>query len=335
MDATTTNAAADPTGPAAGLVWAFRFHPDGRAEPLGAGDPLDAHDGWVWLHLNLADARACQWLGAADLQPAARALLLSNDNYQQLHATDDCVYGVFADLVRDLDRPSEDIGFLRFAMTERLLVSARRHPLQSVAAARHAIESGGRRLHSVSGLLEAIVEHAAEGIDRITDTLAGDLDAIEESVLTVALSDERQKLGRVRRTTVRLHRQLLGLRTLFHRIEREGTGDLKPALCLAAGKLAQRLDGLDHEIVAMRERARLLQEEIAAKLAEETSRRLHALSIVTALFLPATLIAGLWGMNVKGIPFSDGESGFWWASAAAIASSIAVYFTIRRLSTLN
>lgn len=322
------------TGPAAGLVWAFRFHADGRAEPLGLTDPLDAHHGWVWLHLNLADARARHWLAAAEVLPAARALLLSTDNYQQLHAAGACVYGVFADLVRDLDRPTEDTGFLRFAMTERLLISGRRHPLHSVAATREAIEAG-RRLHSVAGLLEAIVEHAAEAIDRIAETLAGELDAIEESVLTAALADERQKLGRVRRTTVRLHRQLLGLRTLFHRIEREGTGDLAPPLCIAAGRLAQRLDGLDHEIVAMRERARLLQEEIAAKLAEETSRRLHALSIVTALFLPATLIAGLWGMNVKGVPFSEGESGFWWASALAAASSIAVYLTIRRLSVLD
>ena len=56
---------------------------------------------------------------------------------------------------------------------------------------------------------------------------------------------------------------------------------------------------------------------------------------MTALFLPATLIAGLWGMNVKGVPFSDGENGFWWASALAVASSIAVYLTIRRLSVID
>ena len=72
MNAAADITAAGQVGPAAGLVWAFRFHADGRAEPLGIGEPLDAHDGWIWLHVNLTDTRACQWLGAADLLPAAR-----------------------------------------------------------------------------------------------------------------------------------------------------------------------------------------------------------------------------------------------------------------------
>ena len=40
-----------------GLVWAFRFHADGCAEPIAPGEPIDAHDhaGWLWLHFNLAE----------------------------------------------------------------------------------------------------------------------------------------------------------------------------------------------------------------------------------------------------------------------------------------
>jgi zinc transporter len=29
------------------------------------------------------------------------------------------------------------------------------------------------------------------------------------------------------------------------------------------------------------------------------------------IFLPATLIASIWGMNVGGIPFSGSPNGFW------------------------
>lgn len=29
------------------------------------------------------------------------------------------------------------------------------------------------------------------------------------------------------------------------------------------------------------------------------------------IFLPATLIAGIWGINVGGIPFSGSPNGFW------------------------
>src|SRR6266700_7589708 len=97
-----------------GLVWAFRLHSDGSAESLPIDAPFEfSHDGRLWLHFNLTDARARSWLASANLPPLARDLLLSHDNYQQLHTTDSCVYGVFSDLVRDIDAATEETGFLR------------------------------------------------------------------------------------------------------------------------------------------------------------------------------------------------------------------------------
>jgi hypothetical protein len=107
-----------------GLVWAFRLHSDGVAESLLIDTPVEfTHDGRLWLHFSLTDARARSWLAAADIPASARDLLVSHDNYQQLHTVDGCIYGVFSDLVRDIDEVTEETGFLRFAMTERLLIS--------------------------------------------------------------------------------------------------------------------------------------------------------------------------------------------------------------------
>jgi zinc transporter len=33
--------------------------------------------------------------------------------------------------------------------------------------------------------------------------------------------------------------------------------------------------------------------------------------VFSVIFLPATLIAGIWGINVGGIPFSGSPNGFW------------------------
>ena len=317
-----------------GLFWAFRLYADGDAESLNVDRPIEStHGGWLWLHFNLNDVRGNAWIASAELPAPARTLLLSADNYSQLHATDSCVFGVFADLVRGLGGAGNEIGFLRFAMTEGLLISGRRHPLNAIESVRQAIESG-RRLPHVAGLLEMIVEHVALGIERTADGLSDELDEVEEALALNQLTDHRARLGRVRRTSVRIHRQLLGMRTLFHRFEREGI-ELKTPLQLAASKLAQRLDGLDHDIVEMRDRAYLLQEEISAKLAEETNRQLNLLTIVTTLLLPPTLVTGVFGMNTKGLPLTDVESGFLWAMALIIASSGAVYLLIKRMGILR
>jgi hypothetical protein len=84
-------------------------------------------------------------------------LLLSKDTYQQLHTTDDSVYGVISDLLRDIAEVTEETGYLRFVMTERLLVSGRHHALCAVDATRRALEDG-HRIESVAALLETMVE---------------------------------------------------------------------------------------------------------------------------------------------------------------------------------
>ena len=52
-----------------------------------------------------------------------------------------------------------------------------------------------------------------------------------------------------------------------------------------------------------------MQDEIAGRTAAETNRQLFTLSILTALFLPPTLVTGVFGMNTKGLFLGDFEEG--------------------------
>jgi zinc transporter len=236
---------------------------------------------------------------------------------------------VFSDLVRGLDTATEETAFLRFAMTEHLLVSGRHQALCSADATRRVLE-GGYRVDNVAHLLEKIVDEVADTLDRVADKLGQDIDDIEERILADEAKPEmRRNLGRLRRTCVRLHRQLTGLRVLFHRLDQKNTDHLSPALRIRAGKLAQRLDGLDHDIVELRERSRLLEEELRFKNEEESNRHLHTLSIVTSLMLPPTLITGIFGMNTKGLPLTDVDDGFIWA-VVLMASSVGIAYLFMR-----
>lgn len=319
-----------------GLVWAFRLHHDGSAEALAIDKPIEpSHDGRLWLHFNLSDVRSRSWLAAAHIPQLARDLLLSNDEFQQIHTIDNCVYGVFSDLVRSIDAPTEETDFLRFAMTERLLISGRHQALCAVDATRRVLESG-YRVESIAALLEKIIHEVADTMDRMADKIGTQIDAIEDRVVAGETGSEmRSTLGKMRRTCVRLHRQLAGLRVLFHRLELKSMDNLSPALRLQAGKLAQRLDGLDHDIVELRERSRLLEEELRFKLEEESNKHLHALSVVTMLLLPPTLVTGIFGMNTKGLPLTDVDSGFLVAAGLLIGSAVLAYLLMRRLGIVR
>ena len=66
---------------------------------------------------------------------------------------------------------------------------------------------------------------------------------------------------------------------------------------------------------------------------EQTNRSLHVLSIVTTVFLPATLVTGVFGMNVAGLPLTGDNAGFLWAIALTAGASALVYWLLRRLGT--
>ncbi|MFC3125719.1 CorA family divalent cation transporter [Pseudoroseomonas globiformis] len=55
------------------------------------------------------------------------------------------------------------------------------------------------------------------------------------------------------------------------------------------------------------------------RVAEEASRRLPILSFLTAVLLPPSLVAGIFGMNVPDLPDTAAPGGFWWAILSILA----------------
>jgi zinc transporter len=320
--------------PPPGLVCAFLFRPGSAPEELPNDEPIPEHpDGWLWLHFNLADARACQFLRATSLLPdPATEVLVSPGDHQQLQVKDGCLYGILADLVCGLDGVTEDLGLLHFAMTERIFITGRRRALSGIEATRKAL-LGGLEVPTAAALLETMLDRVVDAIDDLADQYSNKLDRIEERILADEIDEGRPIISRVRRNSVRLHRQIAILRSLIQRFEPESCPT--PSLRLPTLKLSQRLGWLDQEIVSLRDRAQLLQEEITIKTGEQTNRNLHVLAVVTTIFLPASLIAGIFGMNVDGLPLTKSPGGFLWSMAILIGATAIVLWLLKRSGVLR
>ena len=92
----------------------------------------------------------------------------------------------------------------------------------------------------------------------------------------------------------------------------------------------ERLEALTHDLELIQDRARLLQDELASRVGEATSRNLYVLSIVTVIFLPLTLITGIFGMNLGGMPGVGTSDGFWWGMGLMVATTIVTLIVLRR-----
>lgn len=90
-----------------------------------------------------------------------------------------------------------------------------------------------------------------------------------------------------------------------------------------------RLDAVGHDLDLAQERARQLQDERGARLAEITNRNLYVLSIFTAVFLPMTLVTGVFGMNVGGLPGVGSPHGFLWTIALMALIGLATFVVLK------
>jgi zinc transporter len=316
-----------------GLICGYVLLPDGTLEAVSGAEidrAVHAPDCHLWLHFNLADMRVRRWLESCNLIPRiGRDILLGTREQMLLEPVGDGLAGILGDLHHDFQSDPAKLGVLRLYLDHRCLISARRHPLKSIDSLRRSLEDGGSACRPI-GLMTRFLHHLAETLGLTIADIGQTLDHIEDRILADHLISEGTELGRARQLIIRLRRHMVPQRHALFGFLGRLPGWLSEAEALDLRRAIERLDMLGHDLDLIQDRARLLQDEIANKQAERTNHNLYILSIVTTIFLPITLITGVFGMNVGGLPGVQDVQGFWWVvacmAATAISSLVLLYW---------
>jgi zinc transporter len=280
---------------------------------------LSASTGWLWLHLNMADQRCWRWLTQqVQVPPGIVSDVLEDSKRQYLNQSSDIVYGQINDFRQVFGEESTEQAYLNFFATPRILVTARVKPVQSAESLRRDL-ARGIIVGTPYDLLGLLITNYPDTLDMRHSQLMDELEAIEDHVLSDRHRGERQRLMIARREIAYLHRHMRSLRRALVMAERTVDNSSR-----VMAQVVVRLGHLDQDFDMMEQRARFFHDEIDAKLAAETNRQLYRLSVITAAFLPPTLVAGLFGMNVKGIPWSESDFGFVLALVTGLLSSALV-----------
>ncbi|TJW66412.1 MAG: magnesium transporter CorA [Mesorhizobium sp.] len=309
-----------------GLFFLYHFTADG----LRTKDAAQAH--WTWRSYQISDMRARQAIANEQALPApVREAFLIASHGCHIDLEDDWLYGDLPDLRHDYSAEARGLGHFRFALNDRMLIGARKQPLQSVDAIRKAVENGTRKFRSPAELIEAVMGQSLDGMAAELGGLSETLDGIEDRIVCDAWHSERQALVDARRQLVVIHRQMATLTSLFRHLDHSHRNDLPDPVNDMAARLSHRAHTLYYDGEQLQARTRLLQDELMAKLTMQSNQLLYILSVMTAVLLPMTIISGLFGMNVGGLPLLDSPIGFWVVTAVSLLVACAVYLFVRRL----
>lgn len=322
-----------------GFTWAYRFDAEGRASliPRSQMPTLDpAGAAFVWLHLDLVHSRAKQWVAEQNiLPPEAQSVFLSQDEHQRLYHDPDFVWGITYDQVREVDSLADDLGLMHWIVGDGFLLTGRRQALQATRLTRDTLEAGfraGSPEMLFERVIEFVIEDVAEDVNRLTD----DADSIEDHIIDDRIGDEPRRLGAIRRRTVKLHRQLNGLHQLFRRFQETAAGRAAPEKVKSAtARLLHRVDTMLADVQIVQQRARLLQDEIAARLSAQTNQHLYVLSILTATLMPATLVTGYFGVNTRALPFLEADYGWLYILCLSALAAGGVFWLLKRRNVIR
>jgi zinc transporter len=194
-------------------------------------------------------------------------------------------------------------------MDPRLVVTARLRPLRSVDRLRAAVKAG-QSLRSAAELLAHLLQDQAEVLTDIVRQTTAHVDAIEDNLLANRISSSRSELSSLRRSLVRLQRLLAPEPAALFRLLSRPPAWLNEDDLSELRRAAEEFSTAVVDAGALSERLKLLQDELLALVNEHSNRTLFVLTAVTVLALPINLVAGLFGMNVGGIPLAQHPQGF-------------------------
>lgn len=326
------------TGPVEGYLWAYRFHAGAPTALTSAGLPADLGEGcdWAWAHFALSDQRARAYIaGLAHMPEAARAALLGDDDAPRIQAAESWTFGALPDFEIEFDGKTIGMGRLRFAFDGRRLVTARRHAVLVVQDLRKRLQAGDARLDTPVAAFRALCLHYCEAAEDQVDLIADRIDHIEDRVLGYAAVLEQTGLSPLRHDLSRRRRDAALLRTAYVRAANRHGAALPQEVASLLPMLSQKAEDLEHEIAALQDRARLIHEEIGTLITAATNRTLHALTVMTALMAPPTIIVGAFGMNLKGIAFGESADGFAIVCALCALAVAGAYLGLKALKVVR
>ena len=276
-------------------------------------DPLPAGgDGsFVWLHFDLNNAAAESWIGEhLDVVPEFFEALREGSRSTRIEDAHNTLVAVVNDVAYEFAFDPSEIATLWANVGPRLAVTARVHPLRSIDRLRQAVKDG-RRFESSVRFLNHLLAEQGGVLARIVREATVKVDAVEDALLAGRLQHKRLELGKLRRVLVRLQRLLAPEPGALFRLLRLPPPWMNAQDIEELRQATEEFTLIIRDMSELQERIKLLQEEIAAQLGEQTNRSLFTLTVVTVLALPINIVAGLFGMNVGGIPLAQDPHGFY------------------------
>ncbi len=262
-----------------------------------------------WLHLNYTQRQSAEWLQSTPLIPDAVRDALAGDSMRpRVTRLGDGFMIVLRSVNHNADSRPDQLVAMRVFINDKLIVSTRRRKVYAIDAVLNDLQNGNGPVDGGSWLVDvcdALTDHASEFIEEMHDKIIELEDALMNQEVPA-----RGDLALLRKQLIVMRRYMAPQRDVYARLAIEKMAwmndDDRRRMQEVADRLGRGLDDLNAGVA----RTSILADEVASILAESMNRRTYTMSLMAMIFLPATFLTGLFGVNLGGIPGGNWALGF-------------------------
>lgn len=190
--------------------------------------------------------------------------------------------------------------------------------------------NGQRPDHMLYRLLDSVVDLYVPVLDRYGDMI----DALEDRALDDASPATVETIFQLKRELIVMRRVLQNMRDVAGHLQRtESTlirADLLPFLRDVYDHLARNLDLVEMQ----RDLLSGAMDIYLSSVANRTNQVMKVLTVLSTIALPALVISGFYGMNVKHLPWAETPGGVLVVAGLMASSTIILLWVLRRFNWL-
>jgi magnesium transporter len=178
-------------------------------------------------------------------------------------------------------------------------------------------------------IVDTMVDHYRPEMDKLEDRL----DALEDEIFGTADPKLIRQILDEKRQVASLRRIVTPQRDVIARLARRDFVDVSTEMSFRFRDVYDHLVRVADDALMFQDRITGMLDAHLSNVSFRLNEVMKVLTLVTVLFMPPTLIAGIWGMNVSLPHFPGGEAvQFWWVigAMAAMILGMLVVFRSRR-----
>ena len=271
----------------------------------------------LWLNIHgVHDALLIKQVGDLfNLHPLVLEDILNTEQRPKIDEYDDYIFLETRNFYYQKESMSVDSEQISMVLGRNFLLTFQERstgafePVRVRLRTNHAHTRGQGVDYLAYSLLDTIVD----GYFKALEDVSNDSEDLEDRLLANPSHAELYNIHQLKHVSIELRRAVWPLREVINNLMRNEKAFFQPSTVPYLRDVYDHTVNFIESLESIRDSLSSMMDIYMASVSQRVNLELRALTVVAMLFMPATLIAGIFGMNFDKMPWLKNVNGFWWS----------------------